>query len=251
MADKISSSERVALVTGSSRGIGKAIAKSLAREKIKVAINYQSNEKLALNVVQEIKEQGGEAKAFQADVSDAQAVGEMIKQIKGAFGGIHILVNNAGITRDNLLLMMKPEEWQKVINTHLNGLFNVSKLCAKEMLRQKWGRIINISSVASTKGGRGQCNYASAKGGINGFTVALAVELGPKGITVNAIAPGVIETDMTEKIRELASEQVLKEIALGRFGKPEEIAHLASFLASEKASYITGQILYVDGGFRI
>jgi len=243
--------EKIALVTGASRGIGRAIAEELAQEGITVAVNYQNHEKRAQDVVESIIKKGGKAKAFQADVSVLSQVQEMMKQIKSNLGAINILVNNAGITRDNLLLMMKENEWTEVLATHLNGLYNVTKIAAKEMLRQRWGRIINLSSVSSTKGGRGQSNYAAAKGGINGFTISLAAEMGSKGITVNAIAPGVIVTDMTERIRDLASEQVLKEITLGRFGKPQEIAFMAGFLASEKASYITGQIFYVDGGFRL
>lgn len=245
------SNARVALVTGASRGIGRAIALALAADGAAVAVNYHKNETAAAQVVHDIAAKGGRAKAFQADVADLAATTDMIKQVKATFGGLDILVNNAGITRDNLLVLMKPEEWLEVITNNLSSLYNVTKLASKEMMRKNWGRIINISSVAADHGGRGQANYAAAKGGINGFTISLAGELGYKGITVNAIAPGVIITEMTERVRGLAGEEILKEITLKRFGQPEDISALAAFLASDKAGYITGQIIHVDGGFRL
>jgi 3-oxoacyl-[acyl-carrier protein] reductase len=240
---------KVAIVTGASRGIGKATALALAAQGAKVVVNYASNSKAADAVVAEIVEAGGEAIAIGADVSQAEAVDEMVKQTKDKFGQIDILVNNAGITRDTLLLRMKPEDWQAVINLNLTGVFLCCKAVSKLMLKQKSGRIINISSVAGVMGNPGQANYSAAKAGVIGLTKTLAKEFASRGVTVNAVAPGFIETDMTEGLQ---AEEILKAIPLNRYGKPEEIADMICFLAGSTASnYITGQVFNVDGGMVI
>lgn len=241
--------DKVAIVTGASRGIGKATALALAAQGAKVVVNYASNSKAADALVAEIVEAGGEAIAIGADVSQAEAVDEMVKQTKDKFGQIDILVNNAGITRDTLLLRMKPEDWQAVINLNLTGVFLCCKAVSKLMLKQKSGRIINISSVAGVMGNPGQANYSAAKAGVIGLTKTLAKEFASRGVTVNAVAPGFIETDMTEGLQ---AEEILKAIPLNRYGKPEEIADMICFLAGSTASnYITGQVFNVDGGMVI
>lgn len=243
--------KKIALVTGASRGLGAAIALELGSRGLQVAVNYKSSQEHADKIVAKIIQQGGQAQAFQADVSKPDEVTALVKGIQKDLGHISVLVNNAGITRDQAFLLMKPPEWQEVIENNLTSLFLVTKLCAKDMLRHRWGRIINISSVASFRGGRGQANYAASKGAINAFTISIARELGSRGITVNAVAPGVIATEMTERIRSIASEEILKEIVMERFGQPEDIAPLVGFLASDQAAYLTGQIIAVDGGFRL
>lgn len=240
---------KIALVTGASRGIGKATALALATEGAKVIVNYASNSDAAQAVVSEITEAGGEAIAVGADVSNPEDVDNLVKTTLDTYGRIDVLVNNAGITRDGLLLRMKFEDWQAVINLNLTGVFLCCKAVSKVMLKQKSGRIINISSVAGVMGNPGQANYSAAKAGVIGLTKTLAKEFAPRGITVNAIAPGFIETDMTS---DLKSEEILKFIPLGRFGKPEEIAGMIRFLAADSsASYITGQVFNIDGGMVI
>lgn len=237
---------RVALVTGASRGIGKATALALATEGAKVVVNYASSSNAADQVVKEITEAGGEAIALQADVSQVEQVDNLIKQTLDKFGRIDILVNNAGITRDTLLLRMKPEEWQAVIDLNLTGVFLCTRAVSKIMLKQKAGRIINITSVAGQMGNPGQANYSAAKAGVIGFTKTVAKELATRGVTVNAVAPGFIETDMTN---DLKSDDIIKFIPLGRYGKPAEIAGMIRFLAADPAAaYITGQVFNVDGG---
>jgi len=243
--------KKIALVTGASRGLGAAIALELGARGLHVAVNYKSSQEQAEKVVAQIIERGGQAQVFQADVSKPDEVTALVKGIQKDLGNIAVLVNNAGITRDQAFLLMKLPEWQEVIENNLTSLFLITKLCAKDMLRHRWGRIINISSVASFRGGRGQANYAASKGAINAFTISIARELGSRGITVNAVAPGVIATEMTERIRSIASEEILKEIVMERFGQPEDIAPLVGFLASDQAAYLTGQIIAVDGGFRL
>ncbi len=239
---------KIALVTGASRGIGRAIAIALAKEGASVAVNYAGNSEKAENVVKEISEIGREAIAIQGDVTSAESVTDMVKIVTEKFGKIDILINNAGITRDNLLMRMKEDDWDSVINTNLKGVFLCTKAVSRQMMKQRQGRIINISSVVGVSGNAGQANYVAAKSGVIGLTKTTAKELATRGITVNAIAPGFIETDMTNALNEDLGEQMLKQIPLGRFGKPEDVAKTAVFLAADDSEYITGQTIHVDGG---
>jgi 3-oxoacyl-[acyl-carrier protein] reductase len=238
--------DQVAIVTGASRGIGRAIALQLASQGAKVVVNYASSSTAADEVVAEITANGGEAIALQADVSQSAQVDTLINTTLEKFQRVDILVNNEGITRDTLLLRMKLEEWQAVIDLNLTGVFLCTKAVSKIMLKQRSGRIINIASVAGQMGNPGQANYSAAKAGVIGFTKTVAKEFASRGITVNAVAPGFISTDMTSDIR---AEGILQYIPLGRFGQPEEIAGMVRFLASDPAAaYITGQVFNVDGG---
>lgn len=237
---------KVAIVTGASRGIGRAIAIALATEGAKIAINYASASTAADEVVSEIIAAGGEAIAIGADVSKSDQVDTLINSAMDKWGRIDVLVNNAGITRDTLLLRMKLEDWQSVIDLNLTGVFLCTKAASKIMLKQRSGRIINIASVAGQMGNPGQANYSAAKAGTIGFTKTVAKELATRGITVNAVAPGFITTDMTKDIK---SDDILKYIPLGRYGVPEEVAGMVKFLAADAAAaYITGQVFNVDGG---
>lgn len=237
---------QVALITGASRGIGRAIALSLASEGANVVVNYASSSAAAEAVVAEITQARGSAIALQADVSKADQVDALVNATMEKWHRLDILVNNAGITRDTLLLRMKPEDWQAVIDLNLTGVFLCTRAASKIMLKQKSGRIINITSVSGLMGNPGQANYSAAKAGVIGFTKTIAKELASRGITVNAVAPGFINTDMTSDVK---SEEILKFIPLGRFGQPEEVAGMVQFLAADSAaSYITGQVLNVDGG---
>jgi 3-oxoacyl-[acyl-carrier protein] reductase len=238
---------QVAIVTGASRGIGRAIAVALAAEGAKVVVNYASSASAAEEVVAEIKSKGGEAIAFHADVSHEAQVESLLKSAIDAWGRIDVLVNNAGITRDTLLLRMKLEDWQAVIDLNLTGVFLATRAVSKVMLKQKSGRIINIASVAGQMGNPGQGNYSAAKAGVIGFTKTVAKEMASRGITVNAVAPGFIATDMTADLKNI--DDILKFIPLGRYGQPEEIAGMVRFLAADPAAaYITGQVFNVDGG---
>jgi 3-oxoacyl-[acyl-carrier protein] reductase len=238
--------DKVAIVTGASRGIGKAAALALVTQGAKVVINYARSSDAAIATVKEITDAGGEAIAVQADVSQSAEVDNLIKTTLDQFGRIDVLVNNAGITKDTLLLRMKPEQWQAVIDLNLTGVFLCTKAVSKTMLKQRSGRIINIASVAGQMGNPGQANYSAAKAGVIGFTKTVAKELANRGITVNAVAPGFIETDMTH---DLKSDDIIQFIPLGRYGKPEEVAGTIRFLASDPAAaYITGQVFNVDGG---
>ena len=240
---------KVAIVTGASRGIGRAIAVALASEGAKVVVNYASSASAAEAVVAEINglDNGSEAIAVPADVSKEAEVDSLIKSAIDKWGRVDVLVNNAGITRDTLLLRMKLEDWQSVIDLNLTGVFLTSRMIAKIMLKQKSGRIINIASVSGLMGNAGQGNYSAAKAGVIGFTKTVAKELASRGITVNAVAPGFIATDMTADLKNI--EEILKFIPLGRYGQPEEIAGMVRFLAADPAAaYITGQVFNVDGG---
>jgi len=241
----------VALVTGASRGIGRAIALRLAAEGFAVGVNYASSSEKADAVVAEIVASGGNAFAVQADVADADAVTAMFASVVDALGPVEVLVNNAGITDDGLLLRMSAEQWDSVVNTNLRSVFLCTKAALRSMLRARTGRVINISSVSGISGNPGQGNYAASKAGIVGFTKSIAKEVGSRGITVNAIAPGFIQTDMTEALGGEVIEAASEHIALGRLGLPEEVASAVSYLASEGASYITGQTIVVDGGLAL
>lgn len=238
---------QVAIITGSSRGIGRAAALALAAEGASIVVNYARSSDAAEAVVAEIEKNSGEALALQADVSQADQVDELVKTTLDKLGRIDVLVNNAGITRDTLLLRMKPEDWQAVIDLNLTGVFLCTRAVSKIMLKQRSGRIINVSSVAGLMGNPGQANYSAAKAGVIGFTKTIAKELAPRGVTANAVAPGFIATDMTEDLKN--TEEILKYIPLGRYGQPEEVAGLIRFLAADPAAaYITGQVMNVDGG---
>ncbi|WCN39056.1 3-oxoacyl-ACP reductase FabG [Aneurinibacillus uraniidurans] len=239
---------KVALVTGGSRGIGRAIALALAEAGADVAINYAGNETAARETADAVTALGRKAIIIKADVANATEVDAMVKQTIDELGGMDILVNNAGITRDNLLMRMKEEEFDDVIATNLKGVFNCIKAVTRPMMKARSGRIINISSVVGVMGNPGQANYVAAKAGVIGMTKSVARELASRGITVNAVAPGFIDTDMTAVLGDDAKQALLTQIPLARLGKPEDIAHVVKFIASDEASYMTGQVFHVDGG---
>ena len=239
---------RVAVVTGGSRGIGRAIALELAQRGARVVVNYNRNEEAASEVVAAIEAAGGQAVAVQADVSDAEQAKALVNAAHDSFGQIDILVNNAGTTRDQLLMLMKEQDWDDVLRINLKSVFNCCKAVARLMVRQRHGRIINISSVSGIAGQGGQTNYAASKAGIIGFTKSLAKEVGPRSITVNVVAPGFVPTDLTADLSEEFRQQAIEATPLRRMGKPEEIAYAVAFLASDEAAFITGEVLTVDGG---
>jgi len=245
---KLDLTGKVALVTGGSRGIGRACSVLLALAGARVVVNYQKSREQAEDLVGEIAQGGGEAQLFQADVANPEQVEALFDHIRKTFGRLDILVNNAGLIKDNLLLTMGLSDWEKVHDVSLKGAFLTTRRAAEMMLPNHAGKIINMASVSAIRGGRGQTNYASAKGGLLAFTRACAVELAGKGIQVNAVLPGVIMTDMTQRIRKRAGEMLLKNIPSERFGEPMDVAHLVLFLASEQSDYITGQAIAVDGG---
>lgn len=244
-------SGKIALVTGASRGIGRAVALRLAANGAKVAINFAGNIAKAEEVKAEIEKLGSEAILVQGSVDDFEVVNELVKKIIDAWGRIDILVNNAGIARDNLLLKMSEKDFDDVIATNLKGVFNCTKAVTKLMMKQREGRIINMSSVVGLVGNISQANYSAAKAGVIGFTKSAAKELASRNVTVNAVAPGFIETDMTNSLSDSVKENLSKSIPMGRLGSPEDIASLVEFLVSDKAAYITGQVISVDGGMAI
>ena len=243
--------ESVALVTGGSRGIGRAICLELARQGAAVAVNYAGNEQSAQETVEACRALGVQAEAFQADVSDPAACESLIAQVKERFGRLDILVNNAGVTRDGLLMTAKPEDFDKVLDTNLKGAYFCMKAAAKVMMRQRYGRIVNLSSVVGLRGNPGQTGYAASKAGVLGLTKAAAKELASRNITVNAVAPGFIETDMTAVLPEKAKTAMLATIPMAAPGQPEDVARAAAFFARPESAYITGQVLCVDGGMAV
>ena len=246
MSSKLSG--KVAFVTGASRGIGRAVALRLAADGAKVALNFASNSAKAEAVKAEIEAAGGTAMLMQGDVAKFEVVAELINKVVNVWGRLDILINNAGITRDNLLIKMSEDDFDRVISTNLKGVFNCTKAVTRQMMKQRGGRIVNMSSVVGLKGNISQANYAAAKAGIIGFTKSAARELASRGVTVNAVAPGFINTDMTAALSEKVKEVLLQEIPAGRMGTPEDVANAVAFLVSDEAAYITGQVLSVDGG---
>jgi 3-oxoacyl-[acyl-carrier protein] reductase len=240
--------DKVAVVTGSSKGIGAAIAKLLAAQGAKVVVNYRSSAQAAEVVVADIKAAGGEAVAYEADVSQSDAASQLMKAAIDTYGQIDILVNNAGITRDKLIMTMKDDDWETILQTNLSSVYYCSKAVIRPMMKKRRGRIINMTSVVGLAGQAGQTNYAASKAGIIGFTKALAKEVGSRNITVNAVAPGFIPTDLTNVLPEEQIKAIMQNTPLGRLGTLEDVAHAVLFLASDEASFVTGQVLTVDGG---
>jgi 3-oxoacyl-[acyl-carrier protein] reductase len=243
--------DQVALVTGGSRGIGRAVVKAFAAEGAKVAFVYKGSKEAAEALAAEVGREGGSALALQADVANAEQAQQCVDRVTKEWGRVDILVNNAGIIRDDLFVRLEPEAWKAVLDTNLGGAYNFCRAVAYPMMKQRSGRIINVSSVAAEHVNPGQTNYAASKGAINSFTRALAAELASRNVTVNAIAPGFIETDMSEAVRNKAGDLIKKMVPMRRLGRPEDVARVAVFLASAEAGYITGQVLVVDGGLTL
>lgn len=239
---------KCAVITGASRGIGKAIALKLASLGANLVLNYRSSEQEALEVEKQVKDMGVDAISIKGDISKIEDVENLVSSAKEKFGSVDIMVNNAGITKDTLLLRMKEEDFDKVIDVNLKGVFNCLKTITPIMVKQKHGKIINLSSVVGISGNAGQVNYAASKAGVIGMTKSLAKELGSRGINVNAVAPGYVETDMTEVLGDKYKDEIKKNIPLKRLGKPEDVANVVAFLASEDSNYVTGQVIHVDGG---
>ncbi len=239
---------RVALVTGASRGIGRAVALRLAESGAAIGVNYASNEAAAAEVVELIRSRGGQAVALHADVSSAEAAQAMVAEVVKTFGRLDILVNNAGIIRDTLMLRMSEDDWDAVLNTNLKSAFICTKAAVRYMMKQRWGRIVNMSSISGVVGNPGQANYSAAKAGLIALTKTTAREFASRGITANAVAPGFIQTDIISGMSQDLKDSLVKQIPVERLGKPEEVAELVAFLASEQAAYITGQVVHIDGG---
>jgi 3-oxoacyl-[acyl-carrier protein] reductase len=247
----MSENKKLALVTGASRGIGKAIAEALGKQGCRV-VGTATSESGAEKITQALKEAGIEGKGMVVDVSNADSINHLMEQIKDEFGQTpDILVNNAGITRDNLLMRMKDDEWESILQTNLTSIYRLSKACLRHMTKSRWGRIISVGSVVGTTGNPGQTNYSAAKAGVIGFSKSLAKEVGSRGITVNVVAPGFIDTDMTQALADDQKEVLKQQIALGRLGSPDDIAAAVAFLASDAAGYITGETLHVNGGMNM
>lgn len=240
--------DKVVLVTGGSRGIGQALVRRFAEEGAVAVFTYAANEAAAHELAAEVMSKGGRASAVRVDVRDADGMASTIDMIESEHGRLDVLVNNAGIIRDTLLMTMESQDWSDVLETNLTGVFNAIKPVSRLMMRQRRGAIVNLSSIAATRPGRGHANYAASKGGIEALTKALAVELAPKNIRVNCVAPGMIETDMSKDVRQLAGDQILSRILLKRYGTPTDIANAVVFLASDLSAYVTGTVLHVDGG---
>jgi 3-oxoacyl-[acyl-carrier protein] reductase len=239
---------RVALVTGGGRGIGRALAVRLAEEGANLAISYRSNDAAAGEVAEKVRGAGVEIELFKGDVSSPEDVEALFNGVSDTFGRVDILVNNAGITRDNLMMRMKEEEFDDVLRTNLKGTYLCTRAALRPMVRARWGRIVNVSSVVGLVGNAGQANYAASKAGIIGFTKSVAREVAQRGITVNAVAPGYVETELTGSLPEKVKEQIREQVPAGRFGEPEEVAEVIAFLVGEEAGYVTGQTIAVDGG---
>jgi 3-oxoacyl-[acyl-carrier protein] reductase len=239
---------RVAIVTGGGRGIGHAVALRLANEGADVAISYRANDEAAENAAEEARAAGVRCEIFKGDIASPDDVGTLVKGVNGAFGRIDILVNNAGLTRDNLLMRMKEEEFDEVMNTNLKGTYLCTRAVLRTMIRARWGRIVNISSVVGLVGNAGQANYAASKAGMIGFTKSVAREVAQRGITANVVAPGYVETELTGSLPEEVKDQIRSQVPAGRFGEAREVAEVVAFLAGEGAGYLTGQTVAVDGG---